>query len=42
MMGIMVSEVGEAPFSDRDRTVGVLSVAWIQRHMKQARAGIKH
>ena len=42
MMGIMVSAVGEALFSDRDRTVGVLSVAWIQSHSKRARAGIKH
>ena len=42
MMGIMVSAVGAALFSDRDRTVGILSVAWIQSHSKQARAGIKH
>ena len=42
MTGTMVSAVGAALVSDRDRTVGVLSVAWIQSHMKQARTGIKH
>ena len=42
MTETMVSAVGAALVSDRDRTVGVLSVAWIQRHSKRARAGIKH
>ena len=42
MMGIVVSAVGAALVSDRDRTVGVLSVAWIHSHSKRARTGIKH
>ena len=42
MTGTMVSAVGEALFSDRDRTVGVLSVAWIQSHLNPAGAGIKY
>ena len=42
MTGTMVSAVGAALVSDRDRTAGVLSAAWIQSHSKRARTGIKH